>query len=250
MAQKDKKELVRVSGTVTAFDHFFIKNAEVTAKKTKSKALTDSLGHFEILARKGDVLLFNARGFEKNRRKVTGKGGPMKVNMIMMEGRKHREVAVGYGHISEKNLSYALQNYQEFNNDYLKYTDLRDLFMRELVGVRIADQGGIKIYVRGSENVMNPGISTNTGEALYVVDGVIVPTIDHLTAREAWGVYWEICEKLMEELKHPVYHVQMDELNSDMRLDAIHTFLKVAPEDRVRPERRRYNQNPPTGISR
>ena len=36
---------------VTAFENFAVVNAEVTAKKTKSKALTDSLGEFEIMAR-------------------------------------------------------------------------------------------------------------------------------------------------------------------------------------------------------
>jgi TonB-dependent SusC/RagA subfamily outer membrane receptor len=188
MSQKNKDELIKVKGTVTAFEHFYVKNAEVSAKKTKSKALTDSLGRFEITAREGDALIFSADGFEKNRRKVTGSGEPMNVNMILMEGAKHRKVAVGYGHLSEKDLTYALQNYSELNNDYLKYTDMKDLLSRELVGVKVVDQGGIKVYSQGSQNVVNSGISTNTGEALFVLDGVVVPNIDYLQPRDIKSV--------------------------------------------------------------
>ena len=154
MSQKSERELIKVKGTVTAFENFTLKNAEVSAKKTKSKALTDSLGEFEILAREGDVLLFSANGFEKNKRKVTPDGEPLSVNMIMLEGQKHRKVAIGYGHMSEKDLTYAIQNYSDLNNDYMKYTDLKDLLSRELVGVKVTDQGGIKVYSQGSQNVM------------------------------------------------------------------------------------------------
>ena len=184
MSQKSAGELVKVNGTVTAFEHFYVKNAEVTAKKTKSKALTDSLGHFEIMARQGDVLIFSANGFEHNRRRVTGNGEPVDVNMILMEGAKHRKVAVGYGHLSESDLTYALHHYSDLNSDYLKYTDMKDLLSRELVGVKVVDQGGIKVYSQGSQNVMNRDVSSNTGEALFVVDGVIVPSIDFLQPRD------------------------------------------------------------------
>ena len=66
LCQKSGGEPIKVRGTVSAFDHFTLKNAQVTAKKTKTKALTDSLGEFEIMAREGDILLFRANGFEKN----------------------------------------------------------------------------------------------------------------------------------------------------------------------------------------
>jgi TonB-dependent SusC/RagA subfamily outer membrane receptor len=187
-SQKSNGELVKIKGTVTAFENFVIKNAEISAKKTKSKALTDSMGDFEIMARKGDMLLFSANGFEKNKRKVTAGGEPLRVNLIMLEGQKHRKVAVGYGHMSEKDLIYALQNYSDLNNDYQKYTDMKDLLSRELVGVRVVDQGGIKVYSQGSQNVMNSGISTNTGEALFVLDGAIVPSIDFLQPRDIKSV--------------------------------------------------------------
>jgi TonB-dependent SusC/RagA subfamily outer membrane receptor len=65
---------------------------------------------------------------------------------------------------------------------------MKDLLSRELVGVRVVDQGGIKVYSQGSQNVMNSGISTNTGEALFVLDGAIVPGIDFLQPRDIKSV--------------------------------------------------------------
>ena len=61
-------DFVTVKGTVTTFDEFCVMNAEVTARKTGTKAYTDSLGRFEILAPREDVLIFKANGFEKNRK--------------------------------------------------------------------------------------------------------------------------------------------------------------------------------------
>jgi hypothetical protein len=47
-----------VKGTVTAFHNYYLRNVEVTVKKTGSKTLTDSLGRFEVMASNGDVLIF------------------------------------------------------------------------------------------------------------------------------------------------------------------------------------------------
>ena len=62
----ETKELVTVKGTVTAFNNYYVNNAEITSRRTRSKTITDSLGKFEIMATCGDVLVFRANGFEKN----------------------------------------------------------------------------------------------------------------------------------------------------------------------------------------
>lgn len=65
--------LLTFKGTVTAFNKYSVKHAEVTARKTKSKALTDSLGKFEIMAPVGDVLIFKAHGFGRIEKKCLQK---------------------------------------------------------------------------------------------------------------------------------------------------------------------------------
>ena len=66
-----------VKGTVTSFSIYRLFNAEIKSKKTKTNTLTDSLGRFEIMVPLDDMLTFNARGFEKNQRKVKAATDPM-----------------------------------------------------------------------------------------------------------------------------------------------------------------------------
>jgi len=177
-AQKNKKETLRVKGSVTAFQNFYLKNVEVSSKKAKTMTTTDSTGGFEIETRSGDLLIFNANGFEPNRRKVSGEGELIQVNMILLEGKKNQKMAVGYGYIDEEDLTHAVANFNFNNNDFSKYSTMQDLLRQELPGAMVS---GGSVYTRGSQNVMNPGTSTNTGAALYVVDGIPVDQIGFLT---------------------------------------------------------------------
>jgi hypothetical protein len=143
-----------VKGTVTAFHNYYLKNVEVTVKNTGSKALTDSLGRFEISASSGDVLLFTANGFEKNHRKVASDDDPISVNMILVPGRKYKKKAIANGHIYEKDLAYAVRHYSDFNNDFMKYSDMRELLEHELVGVIVKDLGKIQVFLHGEEELI------------------------------------------------------------------------------------------------
>ena len=184
-------ELYQIEGTVTAFNNYVVKNAEVTARNTKSRALTDSQGRFEILATKGDVLIFNANGFEKNRRKVRTAEDEFQVNMIFKPGEQNEEIAVGYGHLSASELTHAMAHYRDLNNDYLRYTDMQDLFQKELPGSRVTDRGGIKVFIRGGDNFNNRGFEGEQGDpgaAIFVLDGMVVPSIDHLQPRDVKSI--------------------------------------------------------------
>ena len=79
-------DLVKVKGTVTAFNKYNVMHAEVTARKTSAKAYTDSFGRFEIMALSGDVLIFKANGFEKIRREVFAEEDEITVNMNLRPG--------------------------------------------------------------------------------------------------------------------------------------------------------------------
>ena len=47
----------------------------------------------------GDVLIFKANGFEKNRREGTANEDEINVNMILMPGEKNEKLAIDYGHM-------------------------------------------------------------------------------------------------------------------------------------------------------
>jgi hypothetical protein len=168
-----------VKGRVTAFSNYNLPNTEVVSKKTKTRILTDSLGRFEILAPQGDLLTFNAYGFEKSQRKVNRDADPLNVNMILKVGEKNQEIAVAYGHIRKEDLTYAVSHYSDLNNDFSKYTSMMQLLQNELVG---AEVGGSKVYLRGAASTT--GIGGFDHSALFVLDGVPTDRVDHLNPKD------------------------------------------------------------------
>ena len=181
-------DLITVKGTVTAFNNYYVKNVEVTAQKTRTKVFSDSLGRFEIMLPMSDDLIFKANGFEKNRRKLSANENDITVNMILVPGEKNEKKAVTYGHMYEEDLAYAIEHYNVSNNDFPLYSGIKELLQAELLGTRVTDQGGsIQVYVRGRD-ISSVGLSENNGAAIFVLDGMIVPTIDFLSPGEVMSV--------------------------------------------------------------
>jgi TonB-dependent SusC/RagA subfamily outer membrane receptor len=181
-------DITTIKGTVTAFKNYYVKNTEVTSRKTRSNAVTDSLGMFEIMAANGDVLIFRANGFEKNRRKLSANENNITVDMILVPGEKNEKKAVAYGHMHEKDLAYALEHYNIINNDFSAYNDMRELLQAALLGTRVTDQGGsVRVYIRGRD-ISSVGLSENNGAAQFAVDGMIVRDVDFLNPRDVKNI--------------------------------------------------------------
>jgi TonB-dependent SusC/RagA subfamily outer membrane receptor len=181
-------EVTTVKGTVMAFKNYYVKNAEVTSRKTRSKAYTDSLGMFEIMAANGDVLVFRANGFEKNRRKLSTNENDITVDMILVPGEKNEKKAVAHGHLHEKDLGYAIEHFKIINNDFSAYNDMRELLQASLLGTRVTDQGGcIRVYVRGRD-ISSVSLSENNGAAKFAVDGMIVRDVDYLNPSDVKNI--------------------------------------------------------------
>ena len=181
-------DLITVKGTVTAFNNYYVKNVEITSRKTRSKASTDSLGRFEIMVSMEDVLFFKANGFEKNRREVTANEDEISVNMILVPGEKNEKKAVTYGHMYEEDLAYAVEHYNVRNNDLPLYSDIKQLLQAELLGTRVTDQGGsIQVYVRGRD-ISSVGLSENNGAAIFALDGMIARDVDFLNPQDVKSI--------------------------------------------------------------
>ncbi|KPL12441.1 MAG: hypothetical protein AMS26_17740 [Bacteroides sp. SM23_62] len=181
-------DVTTVKGTVTAFNNYYVNNVEVTSRKTRSKAYTDSLGRFEILSSKEDVLIFKANGFEKNRREVTADEDEISVNMILVPGEKNEKKAVAHGHINEQDLAHAVEYYDDPNRDFPLYSGIKEMLQAELLGTRVIDQGGsIRVYIRGRD-ISSVGLSENNGAAIFAVDGMIVRDVDYLNPRNVKNI--------------------------------------------------------------
>jgi len=66
------------------------------------------------------------------------------------------------------------------------------------------------------------------------------PLIDAISPEQAYGFYWEFYEALMEKVAPPVFHMEMDALNSDTQLSRLFDFLSIPESDRVYIEQRKF----------
>ncbi len=158
-----------VYGRLTAFNTYPVQNIEITSKKAKTSALSDSLGGFSIVCQENDVIRIKPKAF----RPVTKRVGPdtdsLIINLIFIDTEKNKEIAVGYGYMKESDLIYAVDNLEQENNEYCFYHDVFEVIKGRFAGVTVEDGA---VIIRGSQSFMS------SNEALYVVDGVVVNSID------------------------------------------------------------------------
>lgn len=154
-----------VYGKLTAYNSFPVMNVEVTSKKAKATTMSDSLGNFSIVCLEKDVVMIKPKGFQAVNKKVDDKTDSLNINLVFIDTKKNRELAVNSGFITETDLNYAVANLQEANNDYCKYTDIYAL-LRATQGSSITVSNSGRITIRGG-NTSFSGMD----QALIVVDG-------------------------------------------------------------------------------
>ena len=171
----------QVVGKLTLFNTFPLTNVEITTKKSKTSAFTDSDGMFMIEADEKDVLIIKTKAFQAVSRRITDKDKPIDVNMIFKNTPKNREMAVSQNFITKEDLEYGLKNLQYMNNDYCNYSDVFVLIRNKFsdVDVRVGPNGTPAVFVRRGTKSMY-GIT----HTLYYIDGVRVQDIAHVNPCE------------------------------------------------------------------
>ena len=164
-----------VKGEITTFNHYPVQNVEVTSKKAKSTAMTDSLGQFELLCNEKDMIMIKAKGFNSLDKRVTSKDDFVTANLIYKDSKKNREIVTGLGYIKPDQLTYALAHLSYENNDFCNYPDIFSLLGANFPEVQgIGGAAGTQgVYVRGQKS-LSPSAQN---EAVYEVDGMIVSDI-------------------------------------------------------------------------
>lgn len=159
-----------VHGTLTVFDTYPVKNIEVSSKKAKATTMSDSLGQFSIVCMEKDVIKVSPIAFKPVRKKVHADTETVIINLQFIDSEENREIAVGYGYISEKDLTFGVSHMENENDKFCSYTNIYDLISGELSGVTVH---GKNVYVRGGTNSFS--LSTT---ALYVVDDQTTSSLD------------------------------------------------------------------------
>ncbi len=154
-----------VKGYVTAYDSIAIMKASILVKSSKVETFTDEFGNFEIECMPDDKIVVSARGFIKSRVKLTPKTKVALINLKLKPNEESVMVAVGYGHISEKDKVTATASLRRSDTDFSQYKDIYELIKGRFAGVQIS---GTDIIVRGK------GSFTLSNSALIIVDGIPV----------------------------------------------------------------------------
>lgn len=154
-------------GKVTSFHKIPLKKVKIEFKTTGKDVLTDENGFFEIECGKGERLTFTANGFYSKKVKVADFVGKdsLNVDLRYRKGKKNFGMATSFGHISEKELNYAIEHL-EAGPDYSSYQNILEAIQGRVSGVTITNSG---INIRG-----NTTLNEGPVPALLVVDGTIV----------------------------------------------------------------------------
>lgn len=164
-----------VQGSVFVFDSLKVANLEIVAAKSKSKVRSDSLGNYSIVCNDKDMLQFKSKLFGVKRIKIDKNvANPLDVHLKSLQTKEEVEMAIGYGHIREKDRTSAMRHleskgrYGRFNSmvDVLKAHDPSLLFLNDNC-----------VVIRGIGTVSQ---SASASCALILIDGVEVDNFSDL----------------------------------------------------------------------
>jgi len=134
-----------VNGTLTAFDTYPVKNVEVSSKKAKATTTTDAFGNFSIVCLENDVIKVKPKAFKAVQKKVQKDTESVCMNLQFIDSDANRQVAVGYGYISKKDLTFGISHLVNENQEFCSYSNIFDLIRGQLSGVTVH---GNEVYAR------------------------------------------------------------------------------------------------------
>lgn len=154
-----------IHGIVTTFDSIPLIGAEVKVKSTKQTVLTDTLGRFSVGVEDEDKLKISAEGFYNQKVKLKDNTKFAAVNIKLKPGEKNREIAIGYGYVSDREKLNAAAMLDNSDVDFSQYSTIYELIRGRFAGVQL--QNG-EVIIRGQNSI------NSSSAALIVVDGVPV----------------------------------------------------------------------------
>jgi len=161
-----------VHGVLTAYNNYPVANIEVMAKKSKSSTMSDSLGNFSIVCNEKDQIKIKAVAFKTVSRNIDKRtADTLRINLVFMDSKKNRDLAIGYGYMAKEDLTYAAEHMQQENNEYCSYRNIYELLVGKFPGVTVSgSSGSYSVIIRGAQSI------NASNEPLFVVDGA--PAMD------------------------------------------------------------------------
>lgn len=154
-----------IHGRVFTFDSIPLIGASVKVKSTKQIVQTDTTGKFSIAVNPKDILQVSAKGFYSQKVKLADNTKVAIINLKLKPGEKNREIAIGYGHVSDRDKLNSVANLNSKDMDFSQYSNMYDLIKGRFAGVQVVNG---EIIIRGVNSL------NSSSAALIVIDGVAV----------------------------------------------------------------------------
>lgn len=150
-----------INGVITTFEEIPVQNALVVVKSSGHKVTSDSLGTFSVQCKSKDQIKISAAGFGKRNIKIKEETKLVLINMTLLPKESAKELAVGYGHVKDKNKLYAMAEQRNVIN-YSQYNNIYEILTGNFTGVQIING---EVIVRSSASF------SSSAAALLIVDG-------------------------------------------------------------------------------
>jgi hypothetical protein len=152
-----------IYGHVSVFDSIPLVGVRIMVKSSKHVVETDSLGNFWARCNAKDKLKASVAGFADNTIKVSADDKVIHFKMKLKDGTKNFELALEHVHTAYVDRLNKIVNNEDA--DFSNYTNIYDLIVGRLAGVRIENG---EFLMRGTRSM------TGSNAALIVLDGVPV----------------------------------------------------------------------------
>jgi TonB-dependent starch-binding outer membrane protein SusC len=178
----------KVNGTVVDETNAPLPGVSVMLKDTKTAAITDLDGNFEIEVGniQTDVLVFSFFGMETQELPIAGK---TQINVTMAGSATvlGEVVAIGYGTVKKKDITGSVSSVQGKDLALIPVSTAAEALTGKMAGVQVVTTEGspdaaINIRVRGGGSI------TQDNSPLYIVDGFPVSSISDIPSSQIQSI--------------------------------------------------------------
>ena len=168
-----------ISGTVLVFNKYPVKNLKVSAKKAKTETVTDNNGEFKLNVLNKDVLTIEGKTFEKYVKRIVDTDKSLTINIIYIDKKKNKDIAITNGFIEQEHLEYGLKFLLDENNVFNQFTNVFDAIIYAIPTASLITEGGKqKMQVRGIKSI------GGSSDALMVVNGFLTNDISYINPQD------------------------------------------------------------------
>lgn len=166
-----------VKGKITVLDKLPVENVLIVVKSNHRKFYSDSLGLFTVQCSAKDKLTLSAEGFIKCKVRIKDATNYALINMRLQNQETAQELAVGYGHVKDRDKLNAISGRNNDEMDFSLYQDIYEVLTGNFSGIQILN-GEVIVRSSSSFDSTNPALLIVDGRAMNSESFGSIPTSD------------------------------------------------------------------------